>query len=70
LDLYDWMKKLFSKTFFPSGTFRKMSKLNIALCQLFIGMDKDKNIQNSINKIIEASEKGAELIVLPVLSYF
>lgn len=42
-----------------------MEKIKIALCQLNVVNNKDKNINKAIAMISEAKEKGADLAILP-----
>eukprot|EP01080_Neovahlkampfia_damariscottae_P000441 gene441-6854_t len=42
-----------------------MSKLKLALCQMTVGLDKEKNIQKAITAIRTASKNGSKLVVLP-----
>ncbi|KAF0979609.1 hypothetical protein FDP41_001277 [Naegleria fowleri] len=41
------------------------NKLRIGLCQLFVTADKTRNIKNAVEKIRQAKDMGAELVVLP-----
>ncbi|KAL3141164.1 Omega-amidase, chloroplastic [Trebouxia sp. C0009 RCD-2024] len=43
----------------------KAQKVNIALCQIAVSEDKDKNIQTAKAAIQEATQAGAKLVVLP-----
>jgi predicted amidohydrolase len=47
-----------------------MSKLKLALCQISVGFDKEKNVQKAIKMIQTASKNGSKLVVLPVSFYF
>ncbi|ONK65360.1 uncharacterized protein A4U43_C07F36310 [Asparagus officinalis] len=42
-----------------------VSKFKIALCQLFVTADKERNIEHARKAIEEAAGKGAELVLLP-----
>ncbi|CAA2989582.1 omega-amidase, chloroplastic-like [Olea europaea subsp. europaea] len=42
-----------------------ISKFKIALCQLYVTSDKDRNIAHARETIEEAARKGAQLILLP-----
>lgn len=44
-------------------------QFKIALCQLSVTEDKERNIVHARKAIQEAAEKGAELVLLPVSSY-
>lgn len=41
-------------------------QFKIALCQLFVTADKERNIAHARKAIEEAAGKGAELVLLPV----
>lgn len=41
-------------------------QFKIALCQLSVTSDKERNIAHAREKIEEAAGKGAQLILLPV----
>ena len=40
--------------------------VKVALCQILVGADKAKNIENAANAVKAAKDKGAQLAVLPV----
>ncbi|CAA2989687.1 omega-amidase, chloroplastic-like [Olea europaea subsp. europaea] len=42
-----------------------ISKFKIALCQLYVTSDKDRNVAHARETIEEAARKGAQLILLP-----
>ncbi|WAW15163.1 carbon-nitrogen hydrolase family protein [Peptostreptococcus equinus] len=42
-----------------------MNTFRIAVCQLKVGESKEENIKNAVQKIEEASQNGADLVVLP-----
>ncbi|MBO8159541.1 carbon-nitrogen hydrolase family protein [Thermosyntropha sp.] len=42
-----------------------MSKLNVAVCQMKVENDKEKNLKKAEKMIAEAAKKGSELVVLP-----
>ncbi|KMZ69356.1 hypothetical protein ZOSMA_216G00270 [Zostera marina] len=42
-----------------------LSKFKIALCQLSVTADKERNIRNARLAIVDAVDKGAKLVVLP-----
>jgi predicted amidohydrolase len=46
-----------------------MSKLKLALCQIAVGFDKEKNVQKAVKMIQTASQNGSKLVVLPVNSF-
>lgn len=48
-----------------NGSFH-MFQFKIALCQLYVTSDKDRNIAHARETIEEAARKGAQLILLPV----
>lgn len=41
----------------------------IGLCQLSVTADKERNILHARTAIVEAAEKGAKLVVLPVSTF-
>lgn len=41
-------------------------QFKIALCQLLVTADKERNIAHARKAIEEAAQKGAQLVVLPV----
>ncbi|OVA08913.1 Carbon-nitrogen hydrolase [Macleaya cordata] len=45
--------------------FSPLFQFNIALCQLSVTMDKERNIAHARKAIVEAAEKGAQLVLLP-----
>lgn len=42
-----------------------ITKFKIALCQLAVTADKERNIAHARNAIMEAAEKGAQIVLLP-----
>ena len=53
--------------------FRRMStttipsKIRLGLCQLRVGMNKSENLLNASKAIANATEQGANIVVLPVM---
>ena len=45
-------------------------QFKIGLCQLSVTADKERNIAHARLAIEEAAEKGAKLVLLPVIFYF
>ena len=45
------------------------NKFKLGLCQMIVGDDKAKNLKNASNAIQKAVDKGADIIVLPVMFY-
>ncbi|KMZ69357.1 hypothetical protein ZOSMA_216G00280 [Zostera marina] len=43
----------------------RLSKFKIALCQLSVTADMERNIRNARMAIVDAADKGAKLVVLP-----
>ncbi|KAJ0967396.1 hypothetical protein J5N97_024313 [Dioscorea zingiberensis] len=50
----------------PASHRRPVSKFKIALCQLSVIADKERNIAHARRAIEEAASKGAQLVLLPV----
>lgn len=47
-----------------------MHQFKIALCQLSVTTDKERNIVHAQRAIEDAADKGAQLILLPVRSFY
>lgn len=45
-------------------------QFKIGLCQLSVTADKERNIAHARVAIEEAAEKGAKLVLLPVIFYY
>lgn len=41
-------------------------QFKIALCQLAVTADKERNIAHARDAIMDAAEKGAQIVLLPV----
>ena len=52
---------------FSSQSDMLSNKFKLGLCQILVGDDKQKNLQTASNAIDKAANKGADIIVLPVL---
>jgi len=65
----DWLKlrdKVIFIQFNPTKPYsRAMSKLRLGLCQILVGAEKAKNVQNARAAVAEAAAKGANVIALP-----
>jgi len=44
---------------------KKQSRITVALCQVLVGTDKAKNLENAAVAVKSAKDKGASLILLP-----